>query len=73
MYLLQILLFLASIGIEDEVRAYLLGDFETGRILEGYNIDEAIEIASISKLMSYLIVMEHIERGKIRLRGIKYI
>lgn len=62
-----------SIGIEDEVRAYLLGDFETGRILEGYNIDEAIEIASISKLMSYLIVMEHIERGKIRLEDQVYI
>ena len=63
----------ASVGIEEEVRAYLLGDYETGEILEEYNIIEPIEIASISKLMSYLIVMEHVERGLISLDDKVYI
>lgn len=64
---------LASVGIEDEVKAYLLGDFETGEILEGYNAYQPIEIASISKLMSYLIVMEHVDRGEIGLDDKVYI
>ena len=42
----------ATIGIEDEVSAYLIGDYETGEILEEYNIYKPVEIASITKLMS---------------------
>lgn len=64
---------IASIGIEDEVTAYLLGDYETGEILEEYNIYKPIEIASISKLMSYLVVMEQIEKGFISLEDKVYI
>lgn len=56
-----------SIGIENDTRAYLLGDYETGEILEGFNIDEPIEIASISKLLSYFIIMDEIQKGKISL------
>ncbi len=52
-----------SVGIEDEVSAYLLGDFKNGEILEEYNIDKPIEIASITKLMTYLVVMDEIEKG----------
>lgn len=55
----------ATIGIEDEVSAYLLGDYETGEILEGYNVDQSIEVASITKLMSYLIIMDEIENRSI--------
>ncbi|HSH35453.1 D-alanyl-D-alanine carboxypeptidase family protein [Schnuerera sp.] len=64
---------IASVGIEDEVRSYLLGDYETGQILEEYNIDESIEIASISKLMSYLVVMKNIEEGLFSLNDRVYI
>lgn len=56
-----------QIGIEDELRSYILGDFETGEILEEYNIDEVVEIASISKLMTYLVVMDEVSKGRISL------
>ena len=52
-----------EIGIEDELRSYILADFETGEVLEEYNINEVIEIASTSKLMTYLVVMDEITRG----------
>lgn len=64
---------IASIDIEEEVRAYLLGDYETGEILEGYNIYNPIEIASISKLMTYILVMEHVQNGYISLDDKIYI
>nr|WP_246566655.1 D-alanyl-D-alanine carboxypeptidase family protein [Tissierella simiarum] len=56
-----------SIGIEGELTAYLLGDCETGEILEGFNIDKPIEIASITKLMSYLVIMDEVTKGNILL------
>lgn len=61
---------LGEIGIEDNVRAYILADFETGQVLEQYNIDEVVEIASISKLMSYIIIMEEVSKGNIALDDI---
>ena len=63
----------ADIGIEDGVSAYLIGDYETGEILEGYNVDGPVEIASISKLMSYLIIMDHIHMNSISLGDRIYI
>lgn len=65
--ILIILLFnsIAMASIDIKARAYLLGDFETGEILEGYNISQPIEIASISKLMTYVLVMDHINSGYI--------
>ena len=54
-----------SIGIEGELTAYLLGDCETGEILEGFNIDKPVEIASITKLMSYLVIMDEVTKGNI--------
>lgn len=60
----------ADIGIEENLRAYILADFQTGQILEEYKIDEVVEIASISKLMSYLIVMEEITKKNIYLDDI---
>lgn len=54
-----------SLGVgEDEIRAYLIADYETGDILEGYNTDEVVEIASITKLMTYLVTMEEIDEGR---------
>lgn len=56
-----------EVGIENRLRSYILADFETGEILEEYNIDEVVEIASISKLMTYLVVMDEVTKGKISL------
>lgn len=64
---------IATIGIEGEVSAYLVGDYETGEILEEYNIYKPVEIASITKLMSYIIIMEEIEKGLISLEDNVYI
>lgn len=65
--------FADSVGIEGEVSSYLLGDFETGKILEEYNIDKPLEVASITKLMTYLVVMEEIQSGNISLDDLVYI
>lgn len=62
-----------NVGIEGEVSAYLLGDFKTGRVLEGYNIDKPLEVASITKLMTYLIVMDEVSNGEISLEDSVYI
>ena len=63
----------ATVGIEDEVSAYLLGDYETGEILEEYNIYKSMEVASITKLMSYLVIMDEIQKDSISLDDIIYI
>lgn len=57
-----------QIGIESELRSYILADFQTGEVLEQYNIDEVIEIASISKIMTYLVVMDEVTKGKASLK-----
>lgn len=54
-------------GHEDKLKSYLLGDFETGQILESYNIDTPVEIASTSKLLSYFVIMDEIKKGSISL------
>ena len=54
----------ASIDIETQVSAYLLGDYETGEILEEYNTYKPMEIASITKLMSYLVIMDEVQKGR---------
>ncbi len=60
----------SNIGIEENLRSYILADFETAEILEEHNIDEIVEIASISKLMSYLVIMDEISKGNISLEDI---
>jgi len=54
-----------EIILEKDIRSYILADFETGQVLEYSNIDEVVEIASISKLMSYLVIMDEISMGNI--------
>lgn len=46
-------------------RAYILLDYDTGEILEEYNSEQAIEIASITKLMTYLVIKEAIDIGRL--------
>ncbi|NLM05960.1 MAG: D-alanyl-D-alanine carboxypeptidase [Tissierellia bacterium] len=47
-------------------RAYILMDYDTGEILEEYNSESVVEIASITKLMTYLLVKEAIDIGRLR-------
>lgn len=58
------------IGIEDNLRSYILGDAKTGQILEEHNIDEVVEIASITKIMSYIVVMDAVKSGDISLEDV---
>lgn len=57
-----------EISMEGKLRSYILADVETGQVLEAYNIGQVVEIASISKLMTYLIVMDNISSGDISLK-----
>jgi len=58
----------AAAGPEPEgCSAYLLMDFETGQVLEAYNIDAALPPASITKLMTMHLVFEALANGQISL------
>lgn len=57
----------AQIDIESRTTSYLIGDFESGRVLEEFNIDEPMNTASISKLMTYLVVKDQAAAGNISL------
>lgn len=53
--------------ISDLTTSYLLGDYETGKILEGNNIDEVHPMASTSKLVSIFVILDKLKEGKINL------
>ena len=55
----------AALGIEDRVESYIIGDFESGKVLIEYNADEPMNMASVSKLMTYLVVEDEIDAGNI--------
>ena len=54
----------AIFGIEKKTTASLIGDANSGALFIAENIDEALPIASISKLMTFLLVKEKIAEGK---------
>lgn len=56
-----------EININENIKGALLGDLETGEILYEYNINEQLAIASISKLMTYVVMMDAVHDGKISL------
>lgn len=56
-----------DININQNINAALLGDLETGEILYKHNIDEQLALASISKLMTYLVMMDAVADGQISL------
>lgn len=56
-----------EISINQNINGALLGDLETGEILYEYNINEQLAIASISKLMTYLVMMDAVDKGSISL------
>lgn len=53
--------------LENLTATYLLGDFETGEILEASNIDEVRAMASTSKLVSIFVVLDEVKDKKISL------
>ncbi|MEL7649493.1 MAG: D-alanyl-D-alanine carboxypeptidase family protein [Sedimentibacter sp.] len=56
-----------EININDNIKGALLGDVETGEILYEYNINEQVAMASVTKLMTYLVMMDAVSEGKISL------
>lgn len=57
----------AIFGIEKKTTASLIGDANSGALFIAENIDEALPIASISKLMTIFLVKEKIAEGKFKL------
>ena len=57
----------AIFGIEKKTTASLIGDANSGALFIAENIDEALPIASISKLITFFLVKEKIAEGKFKL------
>src|SRR5690606_27619121 len=55
-----------DININENIKGALLGDLE-GEILYNYNINQQLAIASISKLMTYTVMMDKVSAGEISL------
>ena len=56
---------LRNAGYFDAVGAYLVADADTGQVLYSYNPRLALPAASLSKLMSYLLLAEAVEDGRL--------
>lgn len=52
------------------LKGSMLSDFETGEILYEKNIDEKLNIASITKLMTYAVTKDALKEGKVHLSDI---
>ena len=55
------------VGLDDNVKSYVIGDEESGEIFYEKNSEKSMPMASLSKLMTYLLVREAIDEGKITL------
>lgn len=55
------------VGLDDNVNAYIIGNEKTGEIYYEKNSDQSYPMASLSKLMTYLLVKEEIDAGNISL------
>ncbi|WP_297282072.1 D-alanyl-D-alanine carboxypeptidase family protein [uncultured Anaerococcus sp.] len=55
------------VGLDDNVESYIIGNERTGDIYYEKNADRTAPMASLSKLMTYLITKEAIDDGKISL------
>ena len=53
-------------GLEIEGKSALLMEVSTGRVLFEQNAGEALPPASVTKIMTMLLIMEAIDSGKIR-------
>lgn len=55
------------VGLDDNVTSYLIGNEKTGDIYYEKNADQSLPMASLSKLMTYLLVKEAVDEGEISL------
>lgn len=55
------------IALDDNVESYLIGDEKSGNIYYEKDADQSHSMASLSKLMTYLLTKEAIDEGKISL------
>lgn len=66
---LVLIIFISSItygeGFDEDVFGVLLTDYDTGEVLYSKNIDEKLNIASITKLMTYVVSMDAIKKGNV--------
>ncbi len=50
-----------------DTKASILADYETGDIIYSHNLKEKIEVASITKVMTYVVAMDQVSKGKVKL------
>lgn len=55
-----------TLGIEGDCKGAILMDATTGTVLYEYNADEALPPASVTKIMTLLLVMEEIDAGRLK-------
>lgn len=55
------------VGEDNNVKSYIIGDFETDKIFYKKNENDAMPIASMSKLMTFLVIKDEISKGKLQL------
>lgn len=55
------------VGLDENVKAYIIANEENGDVYYEKNADESLPMASLSKLMTFLLISENIESGKISL------
>ena len=68
-FLLLALLPLRSFALEPEGKSALLMEASTGTVLFEENADEPLAPASVTKVMTMLLIMEAIDSGAIRWMG----
>lgn len=56
--------------LSEGLKGAMLVDYETGEILYENNVDKKIEIASITKLMTYVVTKDALKEGKVHLSDI---
>lgn len=54
-----------KMDLEELTGSYILGDYKSGEILEGHNIDEVRGMASTSKLVGIFVILDKIKEGTI--------
>lgn len=55
---------------KQDIHSAVLADYETGDIMYAYNLDKRIEVASITKIMTYLVVMDEMAEGRASINDI---
>ena len=66
LFIIMALMLCIPVGAEDyNARSYILMEASTGRVLLEENADEALPPASVTKIMTILLVMEAVDDGRI--------